>query len=497
MQSIPLRITLGTGANQFPWTATLTTSSGGNWLTADVTSGMVSDAGAVIVVNADRASMPRGEYQGQLQVTANINGGLVHASNPVTLRVEDDRLVVESNGVAFSSFPSRSVLQRTLRVTDSWRLRTVAWQASADQSWLTVTPGGTTDGNLALTANPAGLADGQYTATVTITSNNARIVNQETVRVGLTVRGTDPVAVIDQPVSSGVIAVNPVEPEVFVRNQNGDAVTAYDLYSGALLRTFAVPNCSGLLMSGDGRTLFVINQSLNTSVHALDPTSGVTQDDYDVNATSVASMIYARPDGHPVLLSNGETVDLVSGERIPQGLVTSSPFAISRDQGTIYTRDAFNHRAMYAHGVRYSALADPRVLFELPATNTGQAPTEDRSFVSDLALSSDDARVFVAASTPAQFDVLNPADMTLGGMLPGATVPNNVESSWNGLVVAGVSSDQAAGDLWVYDSTGVERARLDSGTGFLYDDRVKVSGDGTRVISDSTAGLRIQNAPVP
>jgi hypothetical protein len=59
------------------------------------------------------------------------------------------------------------------------------------------------------------------------------------------------------------------------------------------------------------------------------------------------------------------------------------------------------------------------------------------------------------------------------------------------------TSALAAGDIWVYDSAGVARVRLDSGTGTLYDDRVKVSGEGTRVISDSTAGLRIQNAPLP
>jgi hypothetical protein len=52
-------------------------------------------------------------------------------------------------------------------------------------------------------------------------------------------------------------------------------------------------------------------------------------------------------------------------------------------------------------------------------------------------------------------------------------------------------------DLWIYDQAGSERARLDSGSGALYSDAVKFSGDGTRVVSGSTVGLRIQNAPTP
>jgi hypothetical protein len=80
--------------------------------------------------------------------------------------------------------------------------------------------------------------------------------------------------------------------------------------------------------------------------------------------------------------------------------------------------------------------------------------------------------------------------------LPGEGGPSNVETSWNGLLAAGASV-VSGDDLWVYDAAGVERARLDSGTGTLHSDTVKFSGDGTRIVSGSSVGLRIQNAPDP
>jgi hypothetical protein len=404
---------------------------------------------------------------------------------------------VEANGVALSSFPGRSVLERTVHVYDSWDSSATQWEASDDQSWLTVTPSGSAGGNLMLTANPAGLADGQYTATVTITSNTARVVNQQTIRVGFTVRGTNPVALVDQAGEASILAVNPVEPEVYVCDSIG-SITAYDIYSGASLRTFPATNCFALLVSGDGQTLFMQRHNGSSFVvDAFDPVSGNVQATYDLNTTMFGPIAYVRPDAHPLLISNGDTTDLLSGERVPQGLVTSNPFGVARNQRAIYTRDLFDLRSIYAIGLRYSPLFNSPVMLQPFATNPGQAPTEDRGTVSDLALSSSDDKVFVAAGPPVgQFDVLDAADLTLSGALPGAEISNNTETSWNGLVAAGASVT-SGDDLWVYDEAGAERARLDSGSGSLFGDTVKFSGDGTRIVSGSTVGLRIQNAPVP
>jgi hypothetical protein len=503
-RTIPVRLTLDTGTNAFPWTATLTTNGGGNWLRTSIASGTVSQSGTIVEISADRAQVPRGEYQGELRVTANINGGFSTASIPVRLRIEDNRLVVDADGVAFSSFPSRSVLQRTLRVYDSWDATATAWQASDDQPWLTVTPGGSVGGDVVLTANPTGLADGQYTATVTIRSDTPRVVNQQTIRVGLTVRGTDPLALIDQPGPlANALAANPVEPEVYVCGPNGSSITAYDVYSGVLLRTFPATNCGGLLVSGDGLTLFMQRHNGNTALaDVFDPSTGILRTTHVLNTTTLSAMRYVRPDGHPLLVSGGEVIDLVSGERASQAQ-TAGVFAVSGNQRSIYTRSEFGFKDLARTTLRYSPILSSPVMLIPTAFNHGTAPTEDRGSVSDLALSSSNDRLFVAGSPPpfGEFDVLDAMDMTLRGRMPGGQGAANVETSWNGLVVNGSVMNAGTDDLWVYDAQGLERARLDSGAipfdAILFGDAVKFSGDGTRLVSATSAGLRIQNAPAP
>lgn len=63
----------------------------------------------------------------------------------------------------------------------------LSYGASSNAAWLTVLPAaGTTPGNLSVTANPAGLAPGNYTGTITVTPAGAAV---QTVSVSLTVPG--------------------------------------------------------------------------------------------------------------------------------------------------------------------------------------------------------------------------------------------------------------------------------------------------------------------
>jgi hypothetical protein len=97
-----------------------------------------------------------------------------------------------------------------------------------------LTGSGVTGGSLVLTANPAGLPLGatQF-ANVTITSPDATVENQQTIRVGLFLSNT-------VPVSTGVVIVannlptSPVEPIVAI-GANSTSVGIYDVNSGALL----------------------------------------------------------------------------------------------------------------------------------------------------------------------------------------------------------------------------------------------------------------------
>jgi Viral BACON domain len=144
-------------------------ASGGAWLTVTPASG--STPGSLkVAVNA--SGLAAGTYNGAITITSG-----TAANSPQKVPVQ---LVVGSGGTTrLHIWPPRAVTfdsqsgqsdpsPRTIRVLSG---RTpVSFTASAmGGSWLSVSPsGGTTPGSLSISANPAGLASGTYSATVKI-----------------------------------------------------------------------------------------------------------------------------------------------------------------------------------------------------------------------------------------------------------------------------------------------------------------------------------------
>jgi hypothetical protein len=258
---VPVRFSINTGARAHSFTATIAATSGANVLETNIASGTVSAAGnEVLIQDTDRVATPPGTYTGTMRVTVNLPVSVYTREVPITYTVAPNRTMVEYAGVAFSSFPSRQVLSRGVRVHDSRRVNNIAWQASSDVAWLSATASGTTGGEVVLTANPAGLPDGLHTGLVTVTTNDPQAASH-TIRAGLTVRSADPPASAHFPISMGnlhFIATNPVEPEFYTAERN--FLRAYDVYAGTLLRTIANVGVTphAITVSHDGRVLYAL-----------------------------------------------------------------------------------------------------------------------------------------------------------------------------------------------------------------------------------------------
>ncbi len=183
-------------------------------------------------------------------------------------------LWLSDRGVALASTPGGSRLSRTLTV----RYTSDApsnWTASSDASWLAVTAAGTSGGQLALTANAAGLSPGLRTATVTVASSNSRLAAQ-TVRVGLYIDTTTPAVSLTDPMrdptgirsqlAETAQAADPVRPLVY--STSGASIAVHHVYSGARTATIAVPNADldGLVVNDDGSRLYALNYANNQIV---------------------------------------------------------------------------------------------------------------------------------------------------------------------------------------------------------------------------------------
>jgi hypothetical protein len=501
--SLPITFALGTGTNAYPWT--IATSSSG-WLQASVTSGAVSAAGTTVQISADRAAVAApGTFTGSLVLRATINGQVIEQMTNVTLNHARNRLVASAVGVALSSFPGRQVLTRSLNIVDSYDAG-AAWQASSSQAWLAVTASGVSGAQpLVLTANPAGLVAGQYFALVTVNATDPAINTPEVIRVGLTVRGTDPVAgAIDVSGNTPVtLAVNPVEPEVVITR--GGLAEVYDVYSGVLLRSLPGFNdVQSIVFSADGTTLYAFNAPPGASpaqIRVLDPGTGNQRDAFTASGNSGQgrSLAYARPDGVPMVLSPGTNDAFVAlaGTRWP--LTVQGPaMDIRADQRVVYTQNSgFSPSTIEAYRMRYSGVSgNPGLKVSSIAVNNGIDAGGVRSNGADVALSADGTKLFIAAGAPYRFDVLNPTTLAYSSSLAGDPYPTNVETCWNGRLAAGIDSSSALpGDLYLYSAAGTLVTNLDSGAQSTLARNLRFSADCTRLISATPTGLRIQGAP--
>ena len=173
-------VTVGTANNAaLPYSASATTTTGGNWLTVTGSTNGVLQANApgTFTVSVNGASLAPGTYTGSVAITA------VGASNslvtiPVTLTVNAQTLTGAPALLSFNATVQGAVpASQTVTITAAATGPAVPFTATAQStggSWLTVTPAsGTTPQALTVSVNQAGLAAGTYTGSVTVTSTAA------------------------------------------------------------------------------------------------------------------------------------------------------------------------------------------------------------------------------------------------------------------------------------------------------------------------------------
>lgn len=518
LDGVPVHFSLNTGQGLHPFTASVTTDSGGDWLTLDHTSGTVGSAGGTVTLNVNPAQITGGTYTGELTLSTTVYGTVFTEVRPVTLNIEASKLVVSAYGVGLSRVAGRSVLTRTLKVFNGNHATDTPWTATSDSPWLSVTASGVTGGDLVLTANPTGLAnDDTHIANVTISSSDPRVENTQAVRVGLYLSDTAPVTapMPNTVASSG--AANPVEP-LFALLIQGD-VHIYNAYTSAELRV--LPGLATLVnnpsraeraprmaFSEDGRTLFVQDLG-NERITQVDHLNGTVIRHYaapvEINDYPGSALGLLHPNGSPILVTNDfRFYDLENGAQIfpvqQYDIVYGfESLAASPDQSLLLVQSGNGFR------ITRSALHGGETTVEGQAV-ASQAQSADR----DSCFDATGQFVYTAAVTPYGFAV-TPVDTYVPvGRLDADYFPSTVKCVWNGLIVGGSSSSSVEDDIRVYyGPTGASLGVLNSNADPYYMSRslqargLSVLGDGTRVLavyeatSGSNPGASMQTLPPP
>jgi len=446
--------TLSIGLNtnvDWPWAMTGVPA----WLLPGKTSGKAGATASTQAVSVDAQQVPIGTTTAVLNLRATVNGETANSAVTVTINADQRRLLPSVWGIGMASTPTGQVLTRTLQVRDNFDLG-LAWTATSDANWLTVTGSGRTDGAsaLVLTADPSGLPNGQLSlARVTLSSSQAGVA-PAVVRVALWKDATGAVAMQKLPLNRQVLVADTIRPYVYT-HAGGTDVEVYNAYTGQKIATLGNVGAAlgAMAVSPDGSLLYAADTA-NRVVKRVNLDTGLTVDSWTLSAATTSSdtALVTRTNGVDVLVM-GDGGAYAAGRRL--GTVGSGESHAATPDGRtlVWQNSGVSPASAGALSLDYSEVNGGTLM----AADAKGAPWfyNSSSNGRDIAVSPDGTRVYTATGAPYRCTVLAGSDMSVIGSLPGGDAyPNNVEVTSDGRVICGISGWYSSSDFWVHSAAG-------------------------------------------
>jgi hypothetical protein len=403
-------------------------------------------------------------------------------------------IVADRTGIAFASMPGLASLTRTVAITDTLD-HVIAWEASSNQSWLTVTAAGVTPGALTLTANPTGLAVNTiHYATVTVSAHESGTTLSETVKVGLWVGSQAPPATATVALPFAELIADPIRPYVYVHN-NTNLLSVYHIYTNSLVTTVDVGRSLGpMTIAHDGSQLFVgdYSGSGDRSITRIDLATLAVGPTWPTQLlTNIPSLEYARVDGGAVLFSGGGSI--INPNTGVEYDAFADQFGVPYDNAITTSRDG-KHLCMLDRGLSPNTLRCYALQYTdvegdlLWMKSIGEIHTgyDGR----DVAFSADGGTVYTAcvgprALTAVDINAMSTSLRYLQG--PAYLYASNAETSIDGRLFAGADLDVLQQfDVWIYssDEAVLHELRIaDDRNVPILPGQLRLSNDGLRMIT--------------
>jgi uncharacterized protein (TIGR03437 family) len=185
-----LNVTSASGSAPVAFTAAVTTSTGGNWLSTNIGSSVVNTPynplSVTVNLGTGSTALAAGTYTGNIAITPQGGGSTVNVQ--VTLTVTAPPTVSASPNTLNFSYRAGdpNPASQTVNVTGGTALP-FGVTVSPSKAWLSATPtSGTTPGTVTVSIDPTGLAAGAYTGTVTVAGTGSA-AGSTAVTISLTV----------------------------------------------------------------------------------------------------------------------------------------------------------------------------------------------------------------------------------------------------------------------------------------------------------------------
>lgn len=450
---------------------------------------------------ATATNVPAGHYTGAFTVqlckdsacATPLPGSPVKLPYDITVRAlhatgtDQQRLLVGEWGVALAASPTGTVLTRSVSVSDNFG-GALAWTASSDSAWLSVTASGTTGGSgssVTLSADPTSLpAEAIGTANVTLSSSTPG-VSPAVIRVALwkSASGLSAVQWVNTAYTS--VVADKIRPLVYANRGDG-AIDVFNVYTGQKTATIAAGTALGAMaVSPDGSRLYAIDgtaQALAVIDLATQAKLAAWPLANPVGGYSQLAVI--RPNGVEVVLL-GDGTAYANGRSLDATGIFNTITA-SLDGRRVYTQDVgLSPASVVAYDVDYSDIQGGTLVVKTLRTGWSIGASSNGR---DIALSPDGTRLYTATGAPYACSVVDPATLSLLSSLPGGNAyPSNVEVTRDGRPICG-----NGGQFWVHSAAG---ALLSTYTivGGYGDRQLVVSPDGFVVV---TAGSQLTFLPI-
>jgi uncharacterized protein (TIGR03437 family) len=188
------------------FTASASTAGGGNWLSVSPTSGTANTVNLPLTITASAASLGVGSYAGTITLTTSLG---VESQIAVAFTVSSSGAPITLSPTALTfAYSLNGTLPpaQTVQVTGAQSF-TASAGTTTGGAWLAVTPAsGTGTTTLSVSANPAGLAVGTYSGSITVSPTGGVA---QTVTVTLTVAAASILAATPNPLAFAYAAGNP------------------------------------------------------------------------------------------------------------------------------------------------------------------------------------------------------------------------------------------------------------------------------------------------
>jgi len=433
------------------------------------------------VLSVNLANVVPGSTTATVHVSASVNADTVGDDLLVNLNADQRRLLVSEWGVGLASTPNGAALSRTVQVSDNFGA-TLAWTATSDSPWLSVTGSGNTGGSasLTLTANPASLPAAAVSyANVTVSSATAG-VDPAVIRVALWKDTNTAPATTKLPLNYANLTADKLRPYVYA-NAGGADIDIYNAYTAQKVATIhGIGAALGQMsVAPDGARLYALDTAARSMAVVDLTTLTATTWVLDNAVNSATSVLAIRPNGVEVVLV-GDGTAYTAGRSLGPTRLPDARAATSDG------RYVFSLGARY--GVDYSAMSGG-ILF---VGFLNGLDSDSGGNLREVAVNKQGTRSYEASgggmNVPGRYRcaVTDAVTGTLIGALPGGDAyPNNVEVTNDGRAICGISGWYSTYDFWVHSPDGalLQGHKIAGYAKAMKDGQMVVTPDGLVVVA--------------